>query len=253
MGLFGKSTFLERELEDWCLEIWLWLMQNLGGMGRLGSTRLAMANRDFYTPTEAEGHERALYIFETTKQLMGIADWPCGLEAHDRAPANARVAEFAFVRSDPTPNGTFRIQEGQVIISYASDLVERPRELIATLAHELSHYLVASIMKPMPGGHRVHELTTELTVAFAGFGLFGANQAFEFAQHQDAWGQGWRSRQLGYFSERSWAFGLALFTALKEEDVPDGVLKTSVADLTRKARKYLKRHDELLAPLREIA
>jgi hypothetical protein len=57
----------------------------------------------------------------------------------------------------------------------------------------------------------------------------------------------------GYFSERSWAFALAVFLALKDELAPTGVLKPGVADLTEKASRHLKRNPGLLAPLREIA
>jgi len=251
VGLFGKSTFLETDLEAWCLETWAWLMRN-GGARRLFETQLVTPSRAFYPPTDRVGHERALYVFDLTKRFMGLADWPCTLEPFDRPPANAQVAQFAFVRSPGAPNGTFRIDDGQVVISYASDLVDRPRDLIATLAHELSHYLIAAIREEMPGGREVHELTTELTVAFNGFGVFGANHAFEFAQHQDAWGQGWRSSRNGYFSERTWAFALALFTTLRGDEKGLDALKPNVADLTNKARRYLKRNRSLIAPLLEI-
>jgi hypothetical protein len=116
MGLFGKSTFLEQELEAWSLETWAWLMRSLGGMAR----------------------------------------------------------------------------------------------------------------------------------------LFGANAAFEFGQFQGAGVQGWSSQRRGYFSERSWAFALAVFLTLKGEAPPSGVLKSTVADLTGKAMKYLQRNPELLTPLLEI-
>jgi len=39
-GLLGPSTFLERDLEEWTLETWAWLMRNLGGAARLEATPL---------------------------------------------------------------------------------------------------------------------------------------------------------------------------------------------------------------------
>ncbi|MFI4975166.1 MAG: hypothetical protein ACHP84_11560 [Caulobacterales bacterium] len=252
MGLFGKSTFLDRDLEAWTLETWAWLMRNLGGVERLCARPLVTANRAFYPPTETEGHERALYIFDLTKRLMGLGDWPCTLEAFDRPPASVRVAQYAVIQSTGAPNGTFRIEDGEVFISYASDLAERPRELIATLAHELAHYIICTVREPIPGGREVHELTTELTVAFAGFGVFAANHAFEFSGYQGAGGHGWRSRHSGYFSERTWAFALALFTTLRSDDAGLETLKRNVADLTKQARRYLTRNGSLVAPLMEI-
>jgi hypothetical protein len=255
MGLFGKSTFLEKELEAWSLETWAWLMRALGGGARLKESQLVLASKDFFPPTETDGDERALYLFEWVKKWMGMAEWPCALEAYDRAPANAQVAEFGFVRGPGEPAGTFRVEEGAVIVSYARDQIAQPRVLIATLAHELAHYQVSgALMKgPMPGGMDAHELTTELCVAYNGFAAIAANVAFEFGQHQDAWGQGWRSQRRGYFSERSWAFALAVFLTLKGEGMPTGVLKPSAADLTKAAMRYLSRNPGLLEPLQAIA
>ncbi len=255
MGLFGKSTFLEKELEAWSLETWAWLMRSLGGMRRLERTPLVLANKDFFPPTDTEGAERGRYIFDAVSRWMGIGDWACTLESYDRAPANAHLGGLAMVKGPSAPNGTFSIVDGQPVVSYALDLVDQPRVLIATLAHELSHYMIAHAWTrgASPGGADAHELATELCVAYSGFAVFGANAAFEFGQFQGAGTQGWSSQRRGYFSERSWAFALAVFLALKDAPAPAGVLKPSVADLADKAARYLTRNPGLLEPLREIA
>ncbi len=255
MGLFGKSTFLEQELEAWSLETWGWLMRALGGVTRLRRTPLVLANTEFFPRTDTEGDERGRYVFETVKGWMGMADLPGRLESYDRGPINAHVATYAFVRAPGQPLGLSRVEEGEAVITYARDLLDQPRLLIPTLAHELSHYLVAGALtkEPAPGGPDALELTTELCVAYAGFGVFAANAAFHFEGHHFAGGHGWSSRRLGYFSERSWAFALAVFLALKGEEAPADVLKPSVADLTNKAARYLSRNPGLLEPLRRIA
>jgi len=255
MELFGKPTFLEKELEAWSLETWAWLMRNLGGMARLNRTPLVLPSKDFFPPTDTEGAERGRYIFDLVRRWMGVGEWACGLESYERAPANARLGGLAMVKGPSDPSGTFRTVNGQPVVSYALDLVDQPRVLIATLAHELSHYMIASAgpRGSIPGGAEAHELATELCVAYAGFAVFAANAAFEFEGHHFAGGHGWSSQRRGYFSERSWAFALAVFLALKDETAPSGVLKSGVADLTEKASRYLKRSPGLLEPLREIA
>jgi hypothetical protein len=253
LGLFGKSRFLDADIEDWCLETWAWLLINLGGLKRQREMQLVLATRDFFPPTDAVGHERALYVFERVKLWMGMQDWACELHADDRGEQLQRVGTFnALQHRRRAPDGTFRIEDGQVVITYAADLVAQPRRLIATLSHELAHYLLASVRKPIPGGNDLRELATELTAAYCGFGLFGANDAFNFQQHQDAFGQGWSTGRRGYFSESTWAFAIALFTTLNEIEVPKGELKDSVAHLTRRAIKYLKRNPERLEPLKAI-
>jgi len=249
---FGDGRFLDAEIEDWVLETWAWLLPTAGGWARMKSIRFILPTREFYPPTETVGHERALYILDLTRHWMGLEQWPVELQAVERPPSRQRVGTYAMLQRGKSPHGTFRIDDGQVFITYATDLLDNPRALIATLAHELAHYRLALIRQPIPGGNELHELATELTVAFSGFGVFGANAAFAFEQHQDAWGQGWSAQRSGYFSERTWAFALALFSAMTGTEVPIDHLKRSVADLTRQAQRYLKRHDTLLEPLRAV-
>lgn len=251
--LFGAGRFLEAEIEDWVLETWAWLMTEFGGMERLQRAPLVLPTREFFPPTETEGHARALYLFDRIKLLSGLADWPCELEAYDR-PRGAQVAQVGAIRHGGSANGTFRTTGNRVIVSYASDLVGQPVQLIGTLAHELAHYLLrARARTDPPGGGDLEELATELATAYLGFTVFRANTAFAFGQHGDAFSQGWAASRSGYLSERSWAFALALFCTLKAVDLPVTHLKPSLVDPVRKAAHYLKRNPALLEPLRAIA
>jgi len=249
-GLFGKSRFLDEDLEDWFLETWAWLMSKSGGMERIHDTPLVTPTRDFFPPTEAVGQEKARHVFECIKALMGLQAFDCELVPYERRAANQRVAQYNFIRNPADPSGTFQVQDGRVTIRYATDLVDDPWRLTATLSHELAHYRLALLGEPGPGGHDAHELATELAVAHAGFGVFSANCAFSFAQTQDAWGQGWQSSRHGYFSERTWAFALALFLKLRgEEGGADRWIKPMIKDMTKSATKYLDKRPALLAPL----
>jgi hypothetical protein len=253
LKLFGKGRFLEADVEDWLLEAWAWLLTEFGGMDRLRRSPMVRPTREFFPPTDTKGHARALYLFDQVKLWAGLKSWPCELEAFDR-PTGVRVAETFAIRHGKSAHGTFRTTDNRAIVSYASDLVDHPMRLIATLAHELSHYrlLVVARTDP-PGGRELEELATELAVVFAGFGVFGANTAFEFTQHRDAFSQGWSARTSGYLSERSWAFAIALFCALTGAPLPLDHLKKGLGDLTRAAARYLSKNDARLAPLRAIA
>jgi hypothetical protein len=251
--IFGPRTFLEEGLETWCLEAWAWLMRNLGGTERLAATPLVLADKRFFPPTETEGEARAAYLFEHVRALMGMGEWACELQPVQRR-TETRVGEYWFLKSDGGAAGTFQVAGNQAVICYAADLVKDPRSLIAVFAHELCHYLQLSVGEPAPGGMKAHELLTELAVAYCGFGVFAANAAFAFEQHQDAFGQGWSSRRQGYFSERTWAFAIALFLTLKGER-PDleKALKPTIAEMVGKALRYLEKNPGLVEPLRAIA
>jgi hypothetical protein len=104
--------------------------------------------------------------------------------------------------------------------------------VITTFAHELAHYRLHDTLEPPPGADvepMLEELATELAVAFHGFALMAANSAFEFQQFQDYGRQGWQSSHVGYFSEDSWIFALAVFLALRGETADE-------------ARQHLKPH-----------
>ena len=61
-GLFGKSRFLDADLEPWCLDTWAWFMRNIGGLERIRATALATPTRDFFPPSDATGDARRTYL-----------------------------------------------------------------------------------------------------------------------------------------------------------------------------------------------
>ena len=55
------------------------------------------------------------------------------------------------------------------------------------------------------------EPATDVTAAFLGFGVFGANDVLNFEQNHE----GWQGGKTGYLSEEEWIFSLAIFLNLK--------------------------------------
>src|ERR1700744_6101828 len=136
--LFGKARFLEADVEDWVLETWAWLLREFGGLERLRRSPMVLPTREFFPPTDTKGHARALYLFELVKHWSGLRDWPCELEAVDR-PTGVGLSDPLVIQRGKGAAGPFRTTDNRAIVSYASDLVDQPMKLIATLAHELSH------------------------------------------------------------------------------------------------------------------
>lgn len=86
------------------------------------------------------------------------------------------------------------------------------------MAHELSHYLLATIQGTPPCGWEEHEPLTDLTAIHEGFGIFMCNSAFQFEQMQDSHSQGWSSRSLGYLTESELAFCLGIYILKNDID-----------------------------------
>jgi hypothetical protein len=76
---------------------------------------------------------------------------------------------------------------------------------------------------------------------------------FNFRRFQDFMSQGWQWSRQGYLGERDWIFALAIFLHLRSQPLDDvnPFLKSHLVTDLRKARRYLQRNPNLLAPLVE--
>ena len=84
-----------------------------------------------------------------------------------------------------------------------------PNSLIATIAHELSHYIIME-EKGYYFEEVENEYLTDLTAIAYGFGIFLGNIKFRFNQWQfgDGWG-GWSSSTQGYLPQQIIAYTMA--------------------------------------------
>lgn len=238
--MFGRKPFLEQDLQDWHLDCWAWLLRHTGGIASLRRTELVLPTRDFFPPTEATGHDRAEHIFLTVKRLSGMAEWPVTLEAQHERPE--RLGPITALQHGKGAAGTFSHDGNAARITYDPRHIRSPVTLVATFAHELGHYLTGAFPELLAPPDMMEQATDVATV-FMGFGIFGANAAFNFSQQTEFDSQGWRTERLGYLSEAEWAFALALFCALTERpaDVLKDHLKPSLLGEVKRAGKVIAR------------
>ena len=247
---------LEKDDEEWQLACWPWLLKHVVDPDWIRSTPLILPTDEFFPPTQAHGKERAEHVFKCVCDLTGVADWPFDLVEQDQA-VNPVLAQLAVVQNAPvSPLGTFYVKPNDRLqVTYNPALVDEPVQLIATFAHEVSHALMLMVDRSspdteLPGGWICEEFATDLLVVLLGFGLFGANSAFQFQQMSDpATGmQGWSTSKSGYLTEAEWAFALAVY--LKVTDQPADALmdrlKPGLVKQLSKSVAYLDRNDELL-------
>jgi hypothetical protein len=250
MGFFGKKHFLDPEDEAWHLDSWRWMLMHFGGLARLKQSPIVFASSEFFAPTEAMGHVRAEHIFGCVKRHARMEEWPCALIAQPES-VPLRVGELASLKrvSGGMPLGTFKVEKDRTVtISYDLAKLDEPATLIATFAHELAHYRLATVREETPGGHDMHEFATDLMTVFLGFGVFGANGAFNFRQFGGTFSHGWQTSGAGYLRERDWVFALAVFLALRgeETDLLRRHLKRHLYSDLNAATKYLARNPALL-------
>jgi hypothetical protein len=133
-------------------------------------------------------------------------------------------------------------EDGRVVIALKSSILKDPVILVATIAHELGHLIL------LGDGHldrstSDQEPMTDLLTVFLGLGIFTANSAARFRQHDH--GGGWHSlsmRRLGYLSQELYGYALAKFAAERDERDPEWTLH-----LSTNVRAYFKRSSAWLA------
>jgi len=211
--------------------------------------------KDFYPFQPSYEHSYFEEVFNTTKSLMGIKDWPCELVRFEEDLTNSILAtglEGSWETSGAV--GTFEITEEGVVIQYEPEQAKDPVALIATMAHELSHYILATAETDPPGGWEDHELHTDVAAVYSGFGVFLCNSAFTFQQWQDGTMSGWSSSRQGYLPESELALDLAIFCKLSDiEHKPIlKMLKATPKSYFKMAINLLEDYEEDLQSLREI-
>lgn len=101
--------------------------------------------------------------------------------------------------------------------------LKKLQSMIATMAHELSHYVLIGL-KNIYTDDDENEWLTDLTAIAYGFGIFIGNSTFSFSQWHsgDGWG-GWRSSAQGYLPQQIIAYALAEIQHRKNEGKPEWI------------------------------
>jgi hypothetical protein len=243
MWPFQRTPIVDADTAAWHADNFAWLAASFGGNGALAASTLVLPKPGFFPSQGEEGHARALRIFERVKQYCGMENWPVDL-VPDHNPAAVQSSSFSL--SAPVhgkhAQGTFSVAGGTIQISYTPKLLAEPERLIATFAHELAHYLLATATTSPPCEDDEHEFLTDLAAVYLGFGVFMANSVFDFEPVQDGLKYGWRMGRSGYLPEQDLVFATALFIAVKDLDPAPACqcLKPHLAKQLKRALRDLK-------------
>jgi len=248
IALFGPRLPIDEDELDFQLATFKWLT---GQFGPIGARPLILPTPDHFPLSGAAGEAKVREIFDLVRAAAGMAKWPCELQAgKSDVPLAAGNAHLLRHEGAPAPCGTFRVVEGpagrQALITYNPGMERDPPGLAATFAHELGHYLMATAAGTPPGGWDLHELHTDLTAVYLGFGIFLANSARNFSQFQSAGEMGWSSRTQGYLSEGALVTATAIFQRLAGRAPMDAA--PWLKDYLRKDLKQADRALQRLAP-----
>lgn len=161
-------------------------------------------------------------------QLKFYSEKPAKLDTHLRTQRDEGGTAGLYILDDD--ENTIMIEEQQL---------SQPNSLIATLAHELSHYIIM-YEKGYHFEETENEFLTDLATIGFGFGIFLGNTKFNFKQWQsgDGWG-GWSASTQGYLPEQVIAYTMAEIQNRKQNLEPDWVDHLH-GDFKKQFKKSLK-------------
>ena len=176
-----KRASIDSEELEWFAATWEWLDQINGPVDHAVSRQLILPNRHFFPDPDAEleGHARAVHYFDKVKDYCRMSAWHCEIWPQaERLGLKANVALGEMSSSGAL--GTYSRAGNTAVITYDPELAraESPEQLIATFAHELSHYRLENAVAPIPGGPDCAELATDLCTVHLGITPAGCIRPF---------------------------------------------------------------------------
>lgn len=263
MNLFGPKRPLAAEEWEWQLAGFRWLLEEFEGLDKHRAGILATPDGACFPDSKQTGDARAAELLAQIMTIADIADWPVRLVLDDGEPELRAVSQMhALTPETGWAMGTFQMVEDGAGGWLAEIVASRQQigneaALVATLAHEVAHYLLSSTERPVPGGEDCHELLTDLAAVFFGFGIFLGNAA-RFSHHTQGelgtqYGGWFVAGSQGYLCERALMTALAISETLAGRDPMAAApyLKPHLAhDLTQATRYIVKR--DIFADIRAI-
>jgi hypothetical protein len=236
-----RKPIVDADTATWHIENMGWLIREFGGRDSPTESTLVLPKPGFFTFEGEQGHALALRLFDQVRGYCGMSDWEVDLTADDNPLAASAPIGVAMIVPQKHAAGTFGIDGNRVQITYTTAQLQRPDRLIATFAHELAHYLLATATSSPPCDDDEIEFLTDLAAVYLGFGVFLANTRFEFEAIGDGSMQGWRWQNAGYLPEADLIFALALFLRAKEQDERPAceALKPHLSKMLRRAMSEL--------------
>ena len=152
---------------------------------------------------------------------MHINPWEIQLMFYSNEPT--KFSEGIVATPQEKLKGAWKCSSGKYVdnglghkeIWIEMEQMNDPAGLIATMAHELSHYKLLGESRMEEN----NEFLTDLTAIVFGFGIFKGNTYFKFAQWHGNTHHGWQMQKKGYLPEQMMAYAMAWLAHHRNEDI----------------------------------
>jgi hypothetical protein len=233
---------LEDHVVDWLDDAVAWWLAELGP----AATQLALPIDEQFPRRTPDG------LLASVLAIGDLAEWKFELVDESDATLADPLANM------PRPAGPVPVlsvedevpiaEGGPYPISYTRELAAEPAMMIASLARDVSHYLLYAASEEPPGDDEQRQIYVEVGAVMLGFGVFLANTAVRFQQVESGGLHGWSRSVQGELGEDALGYLLALFVALADADP-----SIALGHLTANPKAAYKwAHQQLQGPRREI-
>jgi hypothetical protein len=171
MWPLARKRIVDDDTAAWHLENFTWLIEQFGPAA-FAQAKLVLPKPGYFVTDGEKDHALAQRLFDQVKTYCGMTAWDVDLVPDHNPLAEHTPLSIARVAPQRHALGTFALAGNRIQISYVPALLARPEHLIATYAHELAHYLLATARTPPPCADDENECLTDLTAVYLGFGVF---------------------------------------------------------------------------------
>lgn len=204
--------------KEW-VEDGLLLLSSNFGKDYFRNITTILPNRRFYDCEFRGTEDDAQFVLEQTKVYMDIENVDFKLVFFSDEPVYMDDGTLLTSPADlygkwKSASGVYEESKDGTIIYIKQSLLKDPVSLIATMAHELAHYILL-------GEGRMEtndEYLTDLVALSYGFGIFLGNTRFNFGRFSNVQGQGWEMSSQGYLPEQVIAYTMAWLAVYRNEE-----------------------------------
>lgn len=233
----------------WIEDRLTWLVGQFG-FEVLRDRPVVLPTAEFF-PDPYDGSRRSVRaLLDRVCARYDVAPQRVSMKLFTQAPQLGLVND----RGDNLPSGfagLFEEADGKFIVRVESSAIQNLMELVGTIAHELAHVRLLGERRVRQHVHD-HELLTDLTTVFHGFGIFLANYPRHWHGTDTFW-PGTKLRKPEYMSLPMYGYALAHVAWLRSEERPTWAnhLRPDARAVFKQGLRYLQDSgNSALSPLR---
>lgn len=256
LSLFRSKPLLDEATTQWLFDCFGWALQQFDAQVFRDESVLVLPDDRFFPGRVNSVDGMANLIFDRVKEYAGVAHWPTRL-VDGRQCAALPAPKLVITGSMRGAGGVMpaEVDEAQRLqVPYDPALVNNPEAMIASLSHQLAHYLASLAQEPPPGGEQNWAQATEVLAVFLGFGVMFANSAFNVRIPRCGSCAPQPVDRQSFLSQHDITYALAIFCVLK--GIPNRAvvpyLKGSLRGFYKKAVKEVSANAAGLARLRTM-